>query len=155
MHLMCRKVLSSLIHFPAKVRSAQYVASLSYTNLLSHLSLMAKCRKLNLQMAALSHFQLCSVRYPPSIFLLMCLMSTWNLLAVPQSDVSEMVFPSFDDFPPWSPELYVSNPQDSSIDTPLFDSDDIQMLSPTMFPLPWSEEVSIQERVFGRGCVSQ
>ena len=48
-------------------------------------------------------------------------------LAGPQSDVREMVFTSFEDFP-------------------LFDSDDIQMLSSPMLPIPGWEDV--QERVF-------
>jgi len=45
-------------------------------------------------------------------------------LAVPQSDVREMVTPLLmDDYSPWSPDLmnpYLSTPQDSSMDTPLY-----------------------------------
>lgn len=46
------------------------------------------------------------------------------MLAVPQSDVREMVTPLLmDDYSPWSPDLmnpYLSTPQDSSMDTPLY-----------------------------------
>ena len=65
-------------------------------------------------------------------------------LAVPQSDVREMVTPSLmDDFSPWSPDLmnpFLSTPQDSTMDTPLFHYlDDSHMLTgpdyPPLFPM--------------------
>jgi hypothetical protein len=54
--------------------------------------------------------------------------------AFPQSDNREMVTPSLmDDFSPWSPDMmnpYLSTPQDSTMDTPLFDYlDESQMLT--------------------------
>ena len=55
-------------------------------------------------------------------------------LAVPQSDVREMLTPSLmEDYSPWSPDImnpFLSTPQDSTLDTPLFHYlDDSQMLT--------------------------
>ena len=60
--------------------------------------------------------------------------------ASPQSDVRKMITPSLmDKFSPRSPDL---TPQDSTMDTPLFDLDDIQTLTgPPLFPIPGSEDV--------------
>ena len=68
-----------------------------------------------------------------------------ELLAGPQSDVREIVTPSLVDyFSPWTPDLNPSfnTPQDSTMDTPLFDylDDSAQMtgLDSSLFPMfPW------------------
>ena len=73
-------------------------------------------------------------------------------LAAPESDVREMVTPSLvDDYSPWSPDVmnpFLSTPQDSTMDTPLFHYlDDSQMLTgpdyePLFLPMfPEWEEV--------------
>ena len=62
-------------------------------------------------------------------------------VGVPQSDVREMLTPSLmDDYSPWSPDMmnpYLSTPQDSTLDTPLFHYlDDSHMLTgPDCAPL--------------------
>jgi hypothetical protein len=61
-------------------------------------------------------------------------------LAAPQSDVREMVTPSLmDDYSPWSPDMmnpFLSTPQDSALDTPLFHYlDDNMLTGPDCAPL--------------------
>jgi hypothetical protein len=65
------------------------------------------------------------------------------MLAPPQSDMMEMVTPSLmDDYSPWSPDMmnpFLSTPQDSVLDTPLFDYlelDDSQMLTSPHYNAP-------------------
>ena len=76
-------------------------------------------------------------------------------LLAPQSDVREMVTPTLmDDYSPWSPDMmnpYLSTPQDSNLDTPLYlYLDDSHMLTgpdcPPLFPMfpEWDE---VQEPV--------
>jgi len=76
-------------------------------------------------------------------------------MLAPQSEVREMVTPSLmDDYSPWSPDVmnpYLSTPQDSTLDTPLYHYlDDSHMLTgpdfPPLFPMfpEWEE---VQEAV--------
>ena len=100
---------------------------------------------------ALNCFQQCLVRNLLSTFLSLSHLYI-ELLAVPQSDVKEMVTPSIMDdyYSPWSP-LYLNTPQDSTMDTPLFHYlDESQMLvdpdAPPLFP-SFSERENPQEPV--------
>ena len=79
-----------------------------------------------------------------------------DYLGLPESDAREMVTPSLmDDYSPFSPDMmnpYLNTPQDSTMDTPLFDYlDDSQMLTSPLYnnaPLfPMFEWEDIREPV--------